>query len=169
MPFHETPWVRSEEGALAFRASEDRGSCSDGGQKREMQREADGFRNRGACYNPQQLWIGPQGRAGHLAGSRIAKPEGPRPSASARWRGECSALRQHFRFRGAEIAPRAGRGGVAYDIMQMDGQDVRPEPLEERRKRLTRLLSRNTKAIGHGIQLSEAITGDGATIFRHAC
>ena len=58
---------------------------------------------------------------------------------------------------------------VAYDIMEMDGQDVRPEPLEERRKRLTRLLSRNTKAIGHGIQLSEAITGDGATIFRHAC
>ena len=23
---------------------------------------------------------------------------------------------------------------VAYDIMEMDGQDVRPEPLEERRK-----------------------------------
>jgi ATP-dependent DNA ligase len=25
---------------------------------------------------------------------------------------------------------------VAYDIMEVDGQDVRPEPLEERRKRL---------------------------------
>ena len=24
---------------------------------------------------------------------------------------------------------------VAYDVMDMDGQDVRPEPLEERRKR----------------------------------
>jgi len=46
---------------------------------------------------------------------------------------------------------------------------VRPEPLEERRKRLARLLSRKTKAIRDGIQLSEAITGDGATIFRHAC
>src|SRR4051812_27628351 len=44
---------------------------------------------------------------------------------------------------------------VAYDIMEADGQDVRPEPLEERRKRLTRLLSRSNKAMRHGIQLSE--------------
>ena len=54
---------------------------------------------------------------------------------------------------------------VTYDIMEVDGQDVRPEPLEERRKRLTRLLSRSNKALRDGIQLSEAITGDGATIF----
>ena len=58
---------------------------------------------------------------------------------------------------------------VAYDIMEADGQDLRPEPLEERRKRLARLLSRRNKALRDGIQLSEAITGDGATIFRHAC
>ena len=58
---------------------------------------------------------------------------------------------------------------VTYDIMEVDGQDVRPEPLEERRKRLTRLLSRSNKALRDGIQLSGAITGDGATIFRHAC
>ena len=58
---------------------------------------------------------------------------------------------------------------VAYDIMEVDGQDVRPEPLEERRKRLAKLLSRSNKAMRDGIQLSEAITGDGAAIFRHAC
>ena len=58
---------------------------------------------------------------------------------------------------------------VAYDTMEADGQDVRPEPLEERRKRLAKLLSRKTKAMRDGIQLSEAITGDGARIFRHAC
>ena len=34
---------------------------------------------------------------------------------------------------------------VAYDIMEVDGQDVRPEPLEERRKRLAKLLSRRTR------------------------
>jgi hypothetical protein len=34
---------------------------------------------------------------------------------------------------------------------------------------LARLLTRKTKAIRDGIQLSEAITGDGAAIFRHAC
>jgi|SRR4051794_40888116 bifunctional non-homologous end joining protein LigD len=55
---------------------------------------------------------------------------------------------------------------IAYDIMEADGQDVRPEPLEERRKRLAKLLSRRNKAMREGIQLSEAITGDGA---RHAC
>jgi ATP-dependent DNA ligase len=37
------------------------------------------------------------------------------------------------------------------------------------RKRLARLLYRSNKALRDGIQLSEAITGDGATIFRHAC
>src|SRR4051812_1487645 len=54
---------------------------------------------------------------------------------------------------------------VAYDIMELDGQDVRPEPLEERRKRLARLLSRSNKAMRQGIQLSEAITGDGPPSF----
>src|SRR4051812_45184258 len=58
---------------------------------------------------------------------------------------------------------------VAYAVMEVDGQNVRPEPLEERRKRLARLLSRSNKAMREGIQLSEAITGDGATIFRQAC
>jgi bifunctional non-homologous end joining protein LigD len=41
--------------------------------------------------------------------------------------------------------------------------------MEERRKRLSKLLSRRNKAIRDGIQLSEAITGDGGRIFRHAC
>ena len=53
--------------------------------------------------------------------------------------------------------------------MEANGQDMRPEPLEERRKRLAKLLSRSNKALRDGIQLSEGITGDGAAIFRHAC
>jgi hypothetical protein len=36
------------------------------------------------------------------------------------------------------------------------------------RWRLERLLSRSNKAMREGLQLSEAITGDGAAIFRHA-
>jgi bifunctional non-homologous end joining protein LigD len=70
------------------------------------------------------------------------------------------------------LRSRQGQAGailVAYDVMEADGQDVRPEPLEERRKRLGKLLSRSNKAMRDGIQLSEAITGDGAAIFRHAC
>ena len=35
--------------------------------------------------------------------------------------------------------------------------------------RLTKLLSRSNKALRDAIQLSEAIAGDGAAIFRHAC
>jgi bifunctional non-homologous end joining protein LigD len=58
---------------------------------------------------------------------------------------------------------------VAYDVMQVDGADLRSEPLEKRRKRLTRLLARSNKAMREGLQLSEAITGDGVTIFQHAC
>jgi ATP-dependent DNA ligase len=37
---------------------------------------------------------------------------------------------------------------VAYDVMEIDGQDMRPEPLEERRKRLGKLLSRSNKSCG---------------------
>src|SRR5881392_2937647 len=58
---------------------------------------------------------------------------------------------------------------VAYDVMEADGQDVRPEPLEARRKTLTKLLSSKTKVMRDGIQLSEAITGDRAAIFRLVC
>ena len=53
--------------------------------------------------------------------------------------------------------------------MEVDGHDMRPELIEERRKRLSRLVSRKNKAIRDGIQLSEALTGDGDRIFRHAC
>jgi bifunctional non-homologous end joining protein LigD len=54
---------------------------------------------------------------------------------------------------------------LAYDLMEVDGHDVRPESLEERRTRLAKLLSRKNKTFGDGIQLSEAIIGDGAVIF----
>ena len=54
---------------------------------------------------------------------------------------------------------------VAYDIMEVDGRDVRPEPLEQCRKRPARLLSRSNKALRDGIQLSEAITGDAGATF----
>jgi bifunctional non-homologous end joining protein LigD len=53
--------------------------------------------------------------------------------------------------------------------MEVDGEDVRHEGIEERRKRLSRLLLHKANAMRDGIQLSEAITGDGGRIFRHAC
>jgi ATP-dependent DNA ligase len=53
--------------------------------------------------------------------------------------------------------------------MEVDGQDLRPEPLEERRKRLANLLSRSNKAMREGIQLSEAISGDGGRHLSSRC
>src|SRR4051794_4288764 len=81
-------------------------------------------------------------------------------------------MRQDNTFDFEGLRSRQGQAAailVAYDVMVFDGQDVRAEPLEERRKRLAKLLSRSNKALRDGIQLSEAITGDGAAIFRHAC
>jgi bifunctional non-homologous end joining protein LigD len=54
----------------------------------------------------------------------------------------------------------------AFDLLELGGVDIRPQPLEERKGTLQHLL-RNTK--NGGIQLNEHILGDGATIFLHAC
>jgi hypothetical protein len=79
----------------------------------------------------------------------------------ARWRGAHSAADNTSDFEALRSRQRQAEAIlVAYDIMEADGQDVRPEPLEERRKRLAKLLGRKTKAMREGIQLSEAITGD---------
>ena len=46
------------------------------------------------------------------------------------------------------LRSREGQAGailVAYDLMEANGQDIRPEPVEERRKRLAKLLSRSNK------------------------
>ena len=53
----------------------------------------------------------------------------------------------------------------AFDLLELDGQDLRVLPLGDRKKRLDRLLARRRV----GIVLSEHTPDDGATIFRQAC
>jgi bifunctional non-homologous end joining protein LigD len=53
----------------------------------------------------------------------------------------------------------------AFDLLELDGEDLRALPLGDRKKRLARLLGRRRL----GIVLSEHTTDDGATIFRQAC
>jgi ATP-dependent DNA ligase len=53
----------------------------------------------------------------------------------------------------------------AFDLLELDGEDFRPRPLEERKAALAKLL----KKVGGGIHFVEHIPGDGATIFKHAC
>jgi ATP dependent DNA ligase domain len=53
----------------------------------------------------------------------------------------------------------------AFDVLELDGQDLRALPLVDRKRHLARLLGRRRI----GIVLSDHTDGDGATIFRHAC
>jgi bifunctional non-homologous end joining protein LigD len=53
----------------------------------------------------------------------------------------------------------------AFDLIELDGQDWRSRPLEERKATLAKLLGK----AGDGIYLSEHLAGDGAIIFEHAC
>ena len=52
----------------------------------------------------------------------------------------------------------------AFDLIELDGNDLRPAPLEQRKGKLERLLTRSD-----GIRFSEHMEGDGATIFAHGC
>jgi bifunctional non-homologous end joining protein LigD len=62
-----------------------------------------------------------------------------------------------------------GRNGrailCAFDLLEVNGQDVRPEPIEDRKRRLAGLL----RLPHDGIALNEAFGGDGAVIYKHAC
>jgi bifunctional non-homologous end joining protein LigD len=54
----------------------------------------------------------------------------------------------------------------AFDLLELDGRDLRREPWSERRAKLARLL----RGAGHGVQLSDHIEGnDGEAAFHHAC
>ena len=54
----------------------------------------------------------------------------------------------------------------AFDVLELDGRDLRASPWDERRKALTKLL----RKAGNGIRLSEHLaTTDGNTLFQHAC
>jgi bifunctional non-homologous end joining protein LigD len=53
----------------------------------------------------------------------------------------------------------------AFDLLELDGEDLRGMPLLDRKKRLARLLGGRRL----GIVLSDQTDDDGATSFRHAC
>ena len=54
----------------------------------------------------------------------------------------------------------------AFDLLEHDGADLRDLPLIERKQRLARLIGREKRQTIH---LNEHLTGDGFTIFNHAC
>jgi ATP-dependent DNA ligase len=55
----------------------------------------------------------------------------------------------------------------AFDLLELDGADLRPLPLGDRKAKLARLLAR--KPIASAIVYNEHTDEDGAIVFRHAC
>jgi bifunctional non-homologous end joining protein LigD len=53
----------------------------------------------------------------------------------------------------------------AFDLLEIDGEDLRQVPIEQRKNRLARLL----RSPHQGIVLNEHFDGDGAIIFNHVC
>jgi bifunctional non-homologous end joining protein LigD len=53
----------------------------------------------------------------------------------------------------------------AFDLLELNGEDLRPLPLGKRKARLAQLLAR----LPVGIELNEHTDADGATVFLHAC
>ena len=59
----------------------------------------------------------------------------------------------------------AGAVLCAFDLLEVNGEDVRREPIEDRKRRLAGLL----RLPHEGIALNEHFGGDGAVIYKHAC
>jgi bifunctional non-homologous end joining protein LigD len=53
----------------------------------------------------------------------------------------------------------------AFDLLELDGADMRPQALGKRKAKLAKLLAR----VGAGIVLNEHIVADGAVVFAQAC
>jgi bifunctional non-homologous end joining protein LigD len=53
----------------------------------------------------------------------------------------------------------------AFDLIELNGDDLRRDPLEGRKATLEMMLAK----AGTGIRFNEHMDGDGETVFRHAC
>jgi bifunctional non-homologous end joining protein LigD len=53
----------------------------------------------------------------------------------------------------------------AFDLIELNGDDLRRDPLEGRKATLEMMLAK----AGRGIRFNEHMKGDGETVFRHAC
>jgi bifunctional non-homologous end joining protein LigD len=81
------------------------------------------------------------------------------------------ARRSHFARTGIQtLPPCAQKAGsaraclVAFDLLSLNGEDLRQRPLEERRAALSPLV-----AGVDGILFSEALSAEGALVFAKAC
>jgi bifunctional non-homologous end joining protein LigD len=62
-------------------------------------------------------------------------------------------------------ATNAGAVLCAFDLLEVNGEDIRREPIDDRKRRLSGLL----RLLHDGIAVNEHFGGDGAVIYKHAC
>jgi bifunctional non-homologous end joining protein LigD len=99
--------------------------------------------------------------------SRIAEAVRDLASESALLDGEAVAFLPGGHSDFAALRTKAGGARaslVAFDLLSLEGDDLRQRPLEERRKALSRLVAGVDK-----IQFSASVAGEGAIVFAHAC
>ena len=113
-----------------------------------------------------EVWSSPR-RLFNERFPRIAEAVGALPAESALIDGEAVVFLPdgHSDF----AALRTKDGGqqaafVAFDLLGLEGDDLRQRPLEERRDVLSRLV-----AGVDGVVFSEALATEGAVVFAHAC
>ena len=114
-----------------------------------------------------RLWSR-QGKSWHRTFEQIAEAVAALPVRSIVLDGEAVAhcpegLPAFHRL----LSRNGGRDACLYvwDVLEIEGENVRALPLQERRTRLVALL-RNAP---EGLHLSEEIEGHGNTVFEHAC
>jgi bifunctional non-homologous end joining protein LigD len=98
---------------------------------------------------------------------RITEAVGKLPAKSALIDGEAVVVRSDGHSEFAALRTKAGgerASFVAFDLLSLAGDDLKPAPLEERRETLSRLV-----AGIDAIQFSEALAAEGAIVFAHAC
>ena len=64
-----------------------------------------------------------------------------------------------------ERQPRSPVLLYAFDLIELNGDDMRRDPLEVRKATLRSMLAK----AGLGLRFNEHIEGDGPTVFAHAC
>jgi bifunctional non-homologous end joining protein LigD len=98
---------------------------------------------------------------------RVAEAVGKLSVEQALLDGEAVVLRPdgHSDFEALRTNAGATRASyVAFDLLQVNGKDIRQHPIEDRRAELERVVTR-----ADAILFSEPIAAEGALVFRKAC
>jgi ATP-dependent DNA ligase len=92
----------------------------------------------------------------------IMTPRASRSTARRSWWGPTACPDSRIC---AAATPRITAILYAFDLIELDGEDLRDRPFLDRKAPTARLL----RDIQTGILLNEHVAGDGPTMFEHAC